>query len=164
MARSTFSLFPSARRRLQALRIEVILTREGEKARKENGSFPAVMFRRPRCGKIVMEDFLATPPKASESVNVGSAQKCRELWLCVELDLVPAMRLCASTNAKSVGVTLVTGAIIERSKMSPVHFEAFAGERFPIRTKARLALPVADEPSAHTLVRCWNTPRITKRA
>src|SRR5450432_305331 len=117
------SLFPSARR-VASPRIEATLTRESEKARKKTDQL-AVMFG-DRGGKIVIENFSGDATQCSESVNVA-AHKSVETLAMRELDIKhAAMRI---DQREGVEFPLVAG-IIERSEMSPVHFEAFAGKRF----------------------------------
>src|ERR1700722_6158051 len=117
------SLFPSARR-VASSRIEVTLTRESEKARKKTDQL-AVMFG-DRGGKIVIENLSGDATQRSESVKVA-AHKGVETLAMRELDVQhAAMRI---DQREGVEFALVAG-IIERSEMSPVHFEAFAGERF----------------------------------
>src|ERR1700689_5365429 len=79
-----------------------------------------------RGGKIVIENLSGDPSQCSESVNVA-AHKSFETLAMRELDVQhAAMRI---DQRKGVEFTLVAG-IIERTEVSPVHFEAVAGKRF----------------------------------
>jgi len=117
-----FSLFPSTRR-IAGSRVETVLAREAEKARKKTDQL-AIMFC-DRGGKVVIDDLAGDTTQRSERVDVTANESFKTLAMR-ELDVEhTAMRI---DQREGVEFALITG-IIERAEVSPVHFKAFAGKR-----------------------------------